>query len=160
MMESSFIMTQISKAQQNRQSSLGFLVQLLARRIESVMKDELGEIGVDTKIFSNLMMLSEKDGITQRQLGRLLDFPEYYTSRNVDILVEAGYAERRPDPDSRRTVLIYLTETGRKKAKALPTIISSVNSQFMDPLSEKEQQQMIKLLHKVAHIPPGGDPDL
>ena len=160
MMEETFIMTEISKAQKERQSSFGFLLQLLARRMDGVMKARLSEIDVDMKIFANLRILAERDGITQRELGRLLDFPEYFTSRNVDLLVEAGFAERRPDPDSRRTVLVYLTKLGRAKAKELPNVVAAANLEFLEPLSKTERQDLIALLHKVARIPTGGDPKL
>ena len=160
MMEETFIMAEISKAQKERQGSFGFLLQLLARRMDGVMKERLSEIDVDMKIFANLRILAEKDGITQRELGRLLDFPEYFTSRNVDLLVEAGFAERRPDPNSRRTVLVHLTELGREKAKQLPKVVSAANLEFLEPLSKKERSDLIALLHKVARIPKGGEPTL
>ena len=160
MMEETFIMAEISKAQKERQGSFGFLLQLLARRMDGVMKERLSEIDVDMKIFANLRILDEKDGITQRELGRLLDFPEYYTSRNVDLLVEAGFAERRPDPNSRRTVLVHLTKLGRDKAKQLPKVVAAANLDFLEPLSKQERSDLIALLHKVARIPKGGEPSL
>lgn len=145
-------MTQISKAQQERQSSMGFLIQLLARRIDGEMKQRLSEIGVDLKTFSNLMLLSERDGHTQRELGKMLEFPEYDTSRTVDALVESGFAERRPDPNSRRSVLVFLTEKGRKKAAELPGIISSLNVSLLKTLSDDERKQLIRLLQKLADL--------
>ena len=142
-------MSELSKTQRERQSSFGFLLQLLARRMDNLMKQRLSEIDIDVKIFANLRMLSDKDGINQRELGRLLEFPEYHTSRNVDALVKAGFAERRPDPNSRRSVLIFLTSKGREKAKQLPKIIASVNSEFLTTLDLQEKQQIIKLLQTV-----------
>ncbi|MEM6610870.1 MAG: MarR family transcriptional regulator [Cyanobacteria bacterium P01_C01_bin.72] len=147
----------MSKTQRERQSSFGFLLQLLARRMNNLMKQQLSEIDIDLKTFANLRMLSDRDGINQRELGRLLEFPEYHTSRNVDALVKAGFVERRPDPNSRRSILIFLTDKGRKKAKQLPKIISSVNNEFLTALDEKERQQVVLLLQKVANIPEDGD---
>lgn len=145
-------MTQISEQEHSRQTSLGFLIQLLARRIDKDMKERLDKIDVDIKLFSNIMLLMEKDGVTQRELGRLLEFPDYFTSRTVDILVERGFAERRPDPMSRRTVLVYLTPEGKKKARDLPEIVLAVNNEYLKGLSNSEQTQLIKLLHKVTGI--------
>jgi len=155
-----YIMSRITKGQHARQSSFGFIIQLLARRIDSVMKKRLGEIGVDTKIFANLMLLNERDGVTQTELGRLLEFPDYYTSRNVDALIEAGFAERQPDPNSRRNVLIFLTPKGREKAKELPKIINLVNTEFLQVFDKEEKKVIIKLLQKAALIPENGDPNL
>ncbi len=80
--------------------------------------------------------------------------------RNVDALIEAGLAKGEPDPTSRRSVLIYLTPNGKKKASELPKIIGAVNTRFLSPLSAEEKKDVIALLHKVADIPEGGDPNL
>lgn len=148
----SYLMVQVMKAQQIREGSFGFLIQTLARRIDVTMRRRLIEVGVDVKIFANLMVLAEEDGINQRQLGERLDFPEYYTSRNIDALVEAGYAERQPDPFSRRSSLIYLTDAGRAKAAELPKIIKEVNEFHLENLQEDERRALIGLLQKAAGI--------
>ena len=135
-----------------REGSFGFLIQTLARRIDAEMKSELKAIGLDVKVFANLMALAEEDGVNQRRLGEKLDFPEYFTSRAVDALVGLGLAERRPDPDSRRTQLVFLTEEGRRRSKSLPGIVKGVNDRFLSQLSPLERSQAVALLQKVAGI--------
>ena len=151
---SDYLMAHVMTERQIKEGSFGFLIQTLARRIDTTMRERLREVGVDVKIFANLMFLSEEDGINQRQLGRKLDFPEYYTSRNVDALVAAGYAERRPDPHSRRSFLIYLTEAGRAKAAELPPIIREVNDLYLEDFSADERKALMKLLQKAAGMTP------
>jgi len=159
MVRGHFLMTQVSKSQGTREWSFGFLIQTLARRIDATMKKELAKEGVDVKIFANLMVLAEKDGINQRQLGEKLDFPEYYTSRNVDALVHAGFAERRPDPSSRRSMLVFMTKAGREKAKKLPVIVRRVNEQYLKELSKEDRDQIIMYLQSIAGINPSGQSD-
>ena len=146
------LMTQVSLKDHRKEDSFGFLIQTLARAIDAKMKAELKEVGVDVKIFANLMMLGQQDGINQRQIGKRLNFPEYFTSRNVDALVEAGYAVRRPDPDSRRSFLVYLTDAGRAKAEQLPTIVKRVNDDVLSDLTAAERKRVIGLLQKVAGL--------
>ena len=145
-------MTQISDAKKRRENSFGFLIQTLAKRLDTRMREELSAHDVDLKIFANLMFLSEKDGVNQREIGNELNFPEYYTSRNVDALVNLGFAERRPDPNSRRSLLIYLTPAGKAKAKKLPAVIKRVNDEFLAGLSIAERNQVVSLLQKVAGV--------
>ena len=147
-----FILTQTSEAKKRRESSFGFLVQTLAKRLDVTMRDELKAHGVDLKIFANLMFLAEKDGVNQREIGNTLNFPEYYTSRNVDALVDLGYAERRPDPNSRRSFLIFLTPVGKAKAKQLPPVIKRVNDRVLADLDEPERKQVVGLLQRVAGV--------
>ena len=143
-------MTQVPESDGIRENSFGFLIQTLARRIDEDMKERLKEHGVDLKIFANLMFLSGKDGITQREIGNHLNFPDYYTSRNVDALIKEGFAERRPDPKSRRSTLIFLTPKGRKKAAQLPDVIRASNEKSLADLSKTERKQVMLLLQKVA----------
>lgn len=152
MIRSNFLMTQIKSTKHIRENSFGFLIQTLAREIDARMKIALKEVDVDVKVFANLMMLADEDGINQRALGEKLNFPEYFTSRNVDALVEAGYAERRPDPNSRRSFLIFLTDAGRKKASQLPKVVKEVNDETLDMLTRSERNQVVGLLQKVARL--------
>ena len=147
-------MVHAGKVQRLREGSFGFLIQTSARRIDAEMKKQLVEHNIDIKIFANLMMLAEEDGINQRQLGKKLGYPEYFTSRNIDALVESGFAERQPDPQSRRSFLIFLTTKGREKAAELPAIIQACNDIFLAPLSKTERVAIIALLQKVAEIEP------
>ncbi len=152
MFRGAFLMTQIKRTKHIREGSFGFLIQTLARDIDTKMKAALREVDVDVKVFANLMLLADEDGINQRTLGEKLNFPEYFTSRNVDALVEAGFAERKPDPNSRRSFLIYLTESGRKKASELPRIVKQVNDDTLSDLNASERQQVVKLLQRAAGI--------
>ncbi len=152
MVRGCFLMTQIELKDHRREESFGFLIQTIARTLDAKMKVELEKIGVDIKIFANLMMLGQQDGINQREIGQRLNFPEYFTSRNVDALVDAGLAERRPDPDSRRSFLVFLTDQGRAKAEELPAIVRAVNDDVLGDLSAKERQTAIALLQKVAGV--------
>ena len=154
MIRGNFLMTQIRLKDHRREDSFGFLIQTLARTLDAKMKVELEKVGVDIKVFANLMMLGQQDGINQREIGQRLNFPEYFTSRNVDMLVQAGFAERRPDPDSRRSFLVFLTEKGRAKAEELPTIVRNVNDDVLSDLEARERTAVIEILQKVAGVAP------
>jgi DNA-binding MarR family transcriptional regulator len=147
-----YVMTQVSEARHRRENSFGFLVQTLAKRMDVRMTAELKKYDVDIKIFASLMFLSERDGVNQREIGNMLNFPEYYTSRNIDTLVKTGFAERRADPKSRRSFLIFLTEEGKAKAKEIAPVVKKVNDTVLVNLSKEERKIAVSLLQKVAGI--------
>ena len=144
-------MARLSKGQQECQSSFGHLLQVLARRMNKLMRQRLAEIDIDLKTFASLRMLAGRDGINQRELSKLLEFPGYHTSRSVDALVEHGFVERRPAPNSRRSILIFLPPQGHEKIKQLPDIIDSVNHEFLAHLNEAEKRTTIDLLRKIIY---------
>ena len=146
-------MNDITNAQKkHRENSFGYLIQTLAQRIDCDMKDRLKEHGVDLKVFANLMFLSEKDGITQREISNVLNFPEYHTSRNVDALIKQGFAERRTNPNSRRSILIFLTTKGHEMARELPAVIRASNDKTLAKLDDRERADVIALLQKSVGI--------
>lgn len=149
MLRTVYLMAQIPDHRRTREQSFGFLIQTIARRLDAEMKKELAEIDLDLKLFANLMVLAEQDGINQSEIGKRLNFPEYYTSRAVDALVQAGYVERQPDPHSRRTNRIFLTEEGRTKANLLPAIVQRVNDKFLANLDDEERETVMGLLRKM-----------
>lgn len=150
MVRGCFLMTQTDLQDHRQEESFGFLIQSIARQLDAKMKTELKKVDVDIKIFANLMMLGRQDGINQREIGQRLNFPEYFTSRNVDALVDAGFAERRPDPDSRRSFLVFLTDQGQKKARELPAIVQGVNDAILGELNAKDRKTVVALLQTVA----------
>ncbi|MAR37497.1 MAG: hypothetical protein CL715_04075 [Chloroflexi bacterium] len=135
-----------------RDSSFGYLVEQVVRKFEDNAKFELSAIGLNYKFYLPLLALLVEDGVNQRQLGLKLNFPEYFTSRNIDAMVKAGFAERRPDPNSRRSVLVFLTKAGRAKAECLPGLARRLNEEVLAELTKDEQQKVVKLLKKVAGI--------
>ena len=132
-----------------RRQSLGFLIQLLARHIDRDMRALLDELGINQKFFETLMVLLSSGGISQRDLGQHLFLPEYQISRNLDAMAVEGLIERRPSPNSRRTLEIHLTEKGRGIAMELPKTIKSLNDKFMGELDAQEQETLVHLLQKV-----------
>lgn len=150
-------MTKQNPIEDNRQSiregSFGFLINSVSRRVHSQMRAELECVNVDFRAFANLMLLSEEDGINQSHLAQKTNAPEYFTSRSIDQMEEAGLVERRPDPKSRRARLIYLTSKGRKKATLLPPIVNRVNENAMSALNLDEKEILISLLQKIALNP-------
>jgi len=141
-------MAQISDETAKRVASVGFLVQSLARKYDAIMLPWLEEIDLSPKLFPSLMMLREEDGVNQTKLGERLKFPQYFTSRNVEALVKAGFVERRPDPESRRAILLFLTKAGRIKADLLPGIVRKVNDQVLREFAVEERENLTDLLQR------------
>lgn len=124
---------------------------MLSQKIDRLMADELQSIGLSLGLFTTLMMLSEKEGVNQTQLGNAVGVPGYATTRTLDTLEERELVKRCPDPNSRRAHLIYFTNDGRALAKRLPALVRRVNSNFLAALGEEERHQLIETMKKVLH---------
>ena len=67
----------------------------------------------------------------------------------LDSLERRGYVQRTPHGSDRRMLLIELTGTGRKVAKDFRPIVHRHEKVWLGALSEKEQRQLIDLLHRI-----------
>ena len=131
-------------------SNIGVLIRRIVKSMRDKAKPELNAIDIDIKHYFGMLSLLQEDGINQREFGKKLDFPEYLTSRYIDSLVDLGFVERRPDPNSRRAFLVYLTKEGRAKAELLPEIRRRIHGELFGHLTKAEYQQLKKLLQKVV----------
>jgi DNA-binding MarR family transcriptional regulator len=136
---------------QARENSFGFLINMLAQKINKVMAVELQSFGLNLGQFVTLMVLAEKEGINQTELGNTIGMPGYATTRNLDALEELKLVQRHPHPKSRRSHMIYLTKKGKALARKLPPLIEKVNSDFLAELEVKDRHQLIELLKKVLN---------
>jgi DNA-binding MarR family transcriptional regulator len=138
-----------------RESNCSWLARVMARNMEALLVTELSDTELNIRHFVNLIVLLEEDNITQSELGQRIGEAPYATSRIIDALEEKDWAERRKDPNSRRTHLIVLTKQGLDVAKGLPAIVQRVNKDGLSRLDKHEQQELVRLLQKAIGV--GGD---
>ena len=133
--------------------SVGYLLQVLGRRFEDELVSRLKEHDIAFKHFLILVALArEEGGVSQRDIGSRLGYPEYKTSRLLDDLEAAKLVKRLPNPDSRRTTLVELMPAGREQARILPGIVRKTNATMLQGLSGEESQDLLRLLQKLHAV--------
>ncbi|MBF0193532.1 MAG: MarR family transcriptional regulator [Magnetococcales bacterium] len=138
-----------NKITEVRVNSCGWLVKVLSLRMDKDMETELGDHGLNVKHFATLMTLLEQDNLTQTEIAQRVRNPQYVTSRLLDKLEERQLIERRPDPNSRRSHRVVLTDNGRSMKQILPAIVKRVNKKNLSPLDTDERTELIRLLKKL-----------
>ncbi|MDY4609819.1 MAG: MarR family transcriptional regulator [Sphaerochaetaceae bacterium] len=96
-----------------------------------------------------LVLLSEQDGITQRELSDACLIDVTTLSRTLDRMIEAGFIVREPHPDSRRACLIRITELGKEKAEAVKQGFQIVDDLIWRGFAEKEMSALYDGLRKI-----------
>ncbi|WP_114765470.1 MarR family winged helix-turn-helix transcriptional regulator [Vibrio rhodolitus] len=134
----------------DRQTSFGWMINVVAGRAEKMFDAELKKHGLSVALWPTMMCLWEEEGVTQRDIAAKSKVENSTTTRTLDKLEKLGLVERRADPNSRRTHRIYLTAQGRELEKALIPIPVEINQQMLSSLDQEEQQQMITLLQKMV----------
>ena len=107
----------------------------------------------DAGLFYNVgNVFSHHQGpITMGDLSRELGVPLSTATRTMDWLVNNGYAERLPDPNDRRIVLVGLTRAGEETYHAISRFMLDRVEQAMSQLSPAERETFVSLLNKVLN---------
>lgn len=85
--------------------------------------------------FDALRVLSESPGLRLSRLADRLIRDDSTLTRAVDSLVEAGWAERHPDPSDRRASLIFLTDAGHGRYQDVAAELEASLAQAWQALS-------------------------
>ena len=67
----------------------------------------------------------------------------------LDSLEKRGYARRRPHPSDRRMIWVEPTDLGRQIADKFRPIVHQHQKAWLSVLNEKEQEQLVEMLHRL-----------
>ncbi|MDD5169839.1 MAG: MarR family transcriptional regulator [Syntrophales bacterium] len=96
-----------------------------------------------------LAFLGDEDQVTSTELGRKTELDSATLTGILDRLAAAEIIERKGNPDDRRSILVHLTEKGRKMADESIKLIADANREFLSALTEEEKKELHRLIDKI-----------
>jgi DNA-binding MarR family transcriptional regulator len=129
--------------------SVGFLISQLGFFSSKGFMDALAPIGIDPKDFLLMRFVAAGEGQSQQALAERLDIPPSRMVALVDRLEEAGFIERRPDPEDRRIRGLRLTRKGRGVLERAAKIAIDHETRLCAGINREEREQLIDLLQKL-----------
>lgn len=138
------------KEEFDRQSSFGWMVNVIANQASKAFEAELKQHGLTVALWPTMMCLWEEEGVTQRDISEKSKVENSTTTRTLDKLEKLGLVERQTDPNSRRSFRIYLTDAGRELKETLLPLPIKVNKNMLNSLELNEQKEIIRLLQKMV----------
>lgn len=127
---------------------------LTRRRIDEAIKD-LGIRDGEFGTLSALRRVGAPYELSPSQLTQHLVISSGGLSLMLDRLERAGQVRRRPHPHDRRGVLVSLTDAGVEVIDEAMTRLASVEQQLVGGLTQRERDQLARLLAKYLRINDG-----
>ena len=140
----------VSPAQYDREKSLGYLVNRLARLMSRALEKRLAAHGVALGQFAVMLALWEEEGITQSEIARRLAVEQPTVANTLARMRRDGLVSTAPDPDNQRQVLIYLTEKGRALKAPLTGEALHVSTLVGATLSADELESFVAQLTRLC----------
>jgi DNA-binding MarR family transcriptional regulator len=124
-----------------KQFRFGFLVHDVSRTRRTMMDLYMRPLGITRSQWSVMSALSraKNQGLTQVDLGRLLDVGKVTVGGLVDRLEASGHVERRPDPSGdRRLKRVYITPHGYEMLADMIDVSERLNNLILEGVSEED----------------------
>ena len=121
----------------------------IARCAALFRQEELTPLGLKSCHSSYIAAICACPGITQDQLARRIFINKSNVARQLVILEEDGYVERRPSTEDKRSIQVFPTQ---KAIDAMPEIIRIFRvweSFVAQDLSEDERKSLAAMLEKM-----------
>ena len=129
--------------------SLGFLLgdssRLLRKRFDRLARS----FGMTRAQWGVIAVLRRDEGINQTAMADIMEIEPITLGRHIDRLEEAGWVERRPDPDDRRAWRIFLTDKVQPVLEEMENIAIEVRNDAMVDFSSMERERFIDDLIRV-----------
>jgi DNA-binding MarR family transcriptional regulator len=119
----------------------------------ALANEMLAQLALNARQAGILTMVTEREPMTQKDLGDALGIDRTTMVALLDDLEEKGYAARQRHPHDRRAFLVHPTEAGRHAQAAAVRTLDEQQRQFLAPLTATEREQLAALLKRLLGQP-------
>jgi DNA-binding MarR family transcriptional regulator len=131
------------------EEQVGFLLRIATQRHSNIFASEIAG-SLTAPQFSALVKLMQVGPLSQNHLGRLIYLDVATIKGVVGRLRTRGLVTSKDDPRDARRHVIALTPAGRRLVEAAIPAAAKITQKTLGPLSEKEQETLLRLLKKIG----------
>jgi DNA-binding MarR family transcriptional regulator len=128
----------------------GYLISRLGFFATKRFGDRLETLGLTTRMWGALNVISNEETVTQQQLGRMIGMDPSSMVAAIDALEARGFVERRRHPSDRRAHALHVTDQGRQVLMQGRELAKAAQDELLAPLDDDERRQLHDLLLRLA----------
>lgn len=131
--------------------SVGKWVSIIERYGQMYLERSFEQFGIGRGQVKFLLLLYQKDGVSQDSLAQELRIDKTTTARAVQKLESAGFIKRKPNNKDLRVNLVYLTDAAIKIKQEIKAILATWTDVITKEFSDEEKELLFQLLNRVAN---------
>ena len=97
-----------------------------------------------------LLEISPDSGENPKSLAAKLDLESSSMTGLLDRLEKKGLIERRPDPDDRRGILVFLTPHGKSARETIKTLVDQLDRKLQEALPAEDIKTFRRIISVVS----------
>lgn len=126
--------------------SIGFLMHDVARLMRREFNRQVQDMGLTEAQWRVIAHLYLREGINQTALAQILEVQPISLGRLIDRMEQAGFIERRPDPNDRRAITLYLTDKVAPLTEKLTAAGTALRAKATEGLSDAQCEKLVNML--------------
>ena len=131
---------------------LGYQIRQAQTAVFRDIDKKMKSIGVTPSEFGLLSIISANSGIHQKTLTRYYGLDKSTLSFSVNRLIKRKLVSRKKDPDDGRYYGLWVTETGKEKARVATGYIEAQENLMDSILVSKEREQLLGMLVRISNV--------
>lgn len=131
-------------------SHICFNLGRVIRRINRFYEERLAPFGLTPSQYLIFNVLWMEDGIGLGELGERVTLDAATLTGIIDRMEKSGYVERRPNPDDRRGVLVFLTLKAREIGPQILAFANELDCTLKKRFTPEEMAIFEKVLKSLA----------
>ena len=138
-----------NKGEARTSGDLLVAVNQVARSSRTALSRNLLDIGLYAGQDGLMLVLDREDGLTPGAIAAQLGVKAPTITRSISRLSAQGLVRRENSADDRRQSLVYLTDLGRERIKAISRAQKATEKQALAGFRKKDVKQLIALLEAI-----------
>ena len=130
------------------QTLLGYSARRVSLQVIELFTERMAAYGLSPVDFSVLSLIRHNPGITSRQLCSALSVLPPNLVGKISMMEKRDLL-RKPHPDDRRAIGLYLTTTGNQMMAQAENTATGLESDVISKLTSAEAKTLLRLLQKV-----------
>lgn len=129
--------------------TVGFRISWIARMLRTRFDARARAIELTRAQWTMIVKVKMEAGATQSEIASQMEIASVTAGRIIDRLEAAGWVERRPDPDDRRTNRLYVTEKSTPLFARLQALGSEEEQVMLAGFTAEERALLVEMLRRV-----------
>ncbi len=131
---------------------IGFDIKVTWLAISRMFSPQAAEHNMTVTMGFVLLNIDRERGTPATKIAPILGMEPRSLTRLIKKMVEGGLVVRRPDPEDRRSIRIFLTDKGFNKKLVTKQSIEFFNMAVRERLSDEELSSFFGVLDKIHQV--------
>jgi DNA-binding MarR family transcriptional regulator len=119
------------------------------RQVTRSYRNEIAEYNLTHGQFFMIVAIMEEEGLLPSELAEKTSQDRAAITGILDRLEKDGWTERRPDPQDRRSLKIFLTDRARQHRDAIMGMFEKINQSYLNRFTPEEWARMQDFLTRL-----------